>query len=139
MIGFADFSQFLQGLDTPIRLNGFVTTTFLRATPTATIAANETGEYLQDKFQIRPNLSVTLGLRFDYHGGLTEKNGELYNFDPALYNYDAATDTIISNGFIIAGNNPLFPTERCQQFHSHRPAMGPRSAHRRRLEPEDVQ
>jgi hypothetical protein len=73
--------------------------------------SNDTGEYFQDKFQIRPNLSLSLGLRFDRHGGLTEKNGRLYNFNPSLYSYDPTTDTIISNGFIIAGNNPLFPSK----------------------------
>ena len=66
---------------------------------------------MQDKFQIRSNLSLTAGLRFDDHGGLTEKYGRLYNFDPSPYDYDAATDTIVSNGFIIAGNNKLFPTK----------------------------
>ena len=79
--------------------------------PTATTVRTRAGGYVQDKYQIRPNLSVTAGLRFDYHGGLTEKNGRIFNFDPSAYNYDAATDTIISNGLIIAGNNPDFPTK----------------------------
>ena len=30
---------------------------------------------------------------------------------PTSYAYDAASDTITSNGFIIAGNNPQFPTK----------------------------
>ena len=79
--------------------------------PTATTARTRPACILQDKFQIRPNLSVTAGLRFDYHGGLTEKNGRIFNFDPSHYSYDATTDTITSNGFIIAGNNPDFPTK----------------------------
>ena len=29
-----------------------------------------------------PNLSITAGLRYDYHGGLTEKYGNMFNFDP---------------------------------------------------------
>ena len=28
--------------------------------------SNETGEYIQDKFQFRPNLAITAGLRFDW-------------------------------------------------------------------------
>ena len=60
---------------------------------------------------MRSNLSVTAGLRFDWDGGLTEKYGRIFNFDPSRYAYDDATDTITSNGFIIAGNNKLFPTK----------------------------
>jgi len=111
MIGFADFSQFLQGLVTPYTNDGFVTTAFLQGNANRYYRANDTGEYIQDKYQIKPNLSISAGLRLDYHGGLTEKNGDLYNFDPSLYNYDPTTDTIVSNGFIIAGNNKLFPTK----------------------------
>jgi hypothetical protein len=111
MIGFADFSQFLEGLVTPYSVNGFVATTFLSGDANRYYRANESGEYVQDKFQLRPNLSVTFGIRWDYNGGLTEKNGEIYNFDPALYNYDPTTDTLNSNGFVIAGNNKLFPSK----------------------------
>ena len=50
--------------------------------------AKESGEYIQDKFQLRSNLAITAGLRFDWNGGLTEKNGNLLNFDPSKYSYD---------------------------------------------------
>jgi hypothetical protein len=111
VIAFNDFSQFLQGLETSYSSDGFVTSTFLQGDANRYYRSKETGLYLQDKFQLRPNLSVTAGLRFDDHGGLTEKSGRLYNFEPSLYNYDAASDTIVSNGLIIAGNNKLFPTK----------------------------
>ncbi len=111
MIGFNDFSQFLQGVPVSYNINGFIVTSFLQGDANRHYLSHETGEYVQDKFQVRPNLSVTAGLRFDYHGGLTEKNGRLYNFDPSLYSYDATNDVITSNGFIIAGNNKDFPTK----------------------------
>jgi hypothetical protein len=111
MISFADFSQFLLGAPTSYSSDGFVSTAFLQGDANRYYRAKDTGAYLQDKFQIRPNLSLTAGLRFDDHGGMTEKYGRLYNFNPALYNYDAAGDTIVSNGIIIAGNNKLFPTK----------------------------
>ncbi len=76
IIGFADFSQFLQGLVTPYSTNGFIATAFLSGNANRYYRANESGEYIEDKFQLRNNLSVTAGLRWDYNGGLTEKNGE---------------------------------------------------------------
>jgi hypothetical protein len=110
-IAFADFSQFLQGLETSYSPNGFVTTAFLQGDANRYYRSKDTGAYLQDKFQLRPNLSITAGVRFDDHGGLTEKYGRIYNFEPSLYNYNASTDTIVSNGLIIGGNNKLFPTK----------------------------
>ena len=83
MIGFADFSQFLQGLVTSYTADGFDTTAFLQGDANRYYRANQTGEYIQDKFQLRSNLSVTAGLRFDWNGGLSEKYGRLYNFDPS--------------------------------------------------------
>ena len=111
MIGFADFSQFVQGLVTRYTSDGFVATTFLQGNANRHYRANETGEYVQDKYQLRTNLSVTAGLRWDYNGGLTEKNGLLYNFSPSAYSYDPVNDIITSNGFIVAGNNKTFPTK----------------------------
>jgi Carboxypeptidase regulatory-like domain len=111
MIAFPDFANFLTGSPITYQADGFVTTTYLQGDANRYYRSKETGWYLQDKFQLRPNLSISAGLRFDYHGGLTEKNGRLFNFDPLGYNYNATTDTITSNGFIVAGNNPLFPTK----------------------------
>ena len=110
-IGFADFSQFLQGLVTPYTPDGFITTAYLQGDANRYYRAKETGTYLQDKFQIRSNLSLTAGVRFDDHGGMTEKYGRLYNFDPAKYSYNDTADAIVSTGFIIAGNNKLFPSK----------------------------
>ena len=108
IISSADFSQFIQGLVTTN--DDFTTTKFLQGDANRYYRAGQVGTYIQDKFQLRPNLSLTAGLRFDWNGGLTEKEGRIFNFDPARYSYDDATDTITSNGFIIAGNNNLFPT-----------------------------
>src|ERR1019366_1270076 len=105
------FSQFLQGLVVPYSSDGFITTSILQGNANRHYRSNESGMYVQDKYQFRSNLSVTFGLRYDYHGGLTEKDGRLYNFDPSLYSFDAGTGTVTSNGFIIAGNNKLFPSK----------------------------
>ena len=94
MIGFTSFDQFLTGNPITYTADGFITTNFLQGDGDRYYRSKESGGYIQDKYQIRPNLSVTAGVRFDYHGGLTEKNGRIFNFDPSDYSYDAATDTI---------------------------------------------
>ncbi len=111
MIGFTSFDNFLQGTPIDYSADGFITTNFLQGDANRYYRSRESGGYIQDKFQVRPNLSFSAGLRFDYHGGLTEKNGRIFNFDPSKYSYDPTSDTITSNGFIVAGNNPDFPTK----------------------------
>jgi hypothetical protein len=110
-IGFLSFADFLTGTPITYSADGFIDTTFLQGNANRYYRSNETGLFVQDKFQMRPNLSISVGLRFDDHGGLTEKYGKIFNFDPSRYSYNDGTDTIESNGFIVAGNNPLFPTK----------------------------
>ena len=81
--------------------------------------------------------SLSVGLRFDYHGGLNEKNGRIFNFDPSRYDYDVATDTIESNGFVVAGNNPTVSYQGREQFDSDRSPVGTCAACRPGLEPEE--
>jgi len=81
---------------------------------------NELDGYLQDKWQIKHNLSFTLGVRYDYHGGMTEKYGNFFNFDPKLFNVvpsdgptgiqPGVTWDVMNAGFIVAGNNKQDPT-----------------------------
>jgi hypothetical protein len=78
---------------------------------------NEGAGYVQDKWQALPNLSITAGARWDYHGGMTEKYGNFFNFDPNAYNV-TGTDpavggtgfTVVNDGLVVAGNNPTAPT-----------------------------
>jgi hypothetical protein len=109
-----DFGQFLNGLVTPN--DSYNVTTFLQGNANRYYRANQLGLYLQDKFQIKPNLTITAGVRYDWDGGLTEKNGNIFNFDPSLYSYASTTGPLpggetagslgpTQSGFIIAGNN----------------------------------
>jgi hypothetical protein len=99
-----DINQFLTGTLTNAYVN--TATQYLTGNPNRYWRSNETGEYLQDQFQFRSNISVTAGLRFEYEGGLREKYGNFFNFDPSHYSYNPETDTIASSGVIVAGNSP---------------------------------
>ncbi|MGA7313137.1 MAG: hypothetical protein WBX22_04120, partial [Silvibacterium sp.] len=100
-----DFSTYAMNWVTPYTTDGFVASTFLQGDANRYYRANQTGLYAQDKYQVLPNLSITAGLRFDWNGGLTEKYGRIYNFEPSDYQYDAGSDMITNPGFIIAGSN----------------------------------
>jgi Carboxypeptidase regulatory-like domain len=87
------------------------------------------GVYANDNYKLRKNLTVTVGLRWDYNGPLSEKYGRLTAFDPSKYKYiqctvngqpadpavtnysggscDPGTDFIANSGLLIAGSNVL--------------------------------
>ena len=89
--------------------------------------ADTAGLYVNDNYKVRSNLTVTAGLRWDFDGPLSEKNGRLVAFNPANYSYvqctvngqpadpalteynygqcDPGTDEITNSGLEIAGNN----------------------------------
>jgi len=76
--------------------------------------SNELSGYLQDKWQTLTNLSITAGVRYDYHGGMTEKYGSMFNFEPSLYNVTGTSTTgfnVVNSGIVIAGNNKQNPTK----------------------------
>ena len=100
-----DYVSFLDNWLTPYSTQNFTASTYLQGNANRYYRANETGLFAQDKFQLTPTLSITAGVRYDWNGGLTEKNGDIINFNPSQYSYDVASDTITSSGFIIAGNN----------------------------------
>jgi hypothetical protein len=75
---------------------------------------NEISGYVQDKWQVQSNLSITGGIRYDYHGGMTEKYGDMFNFDPSLYNVSGSSTTgfdVVGSGFVVGGNNKQHPTQ----------------------------
>ncbi len=68
------------------------------------------GAFINDNYKVRSNLTVTLGLRWDNDGPLSEKYGRLTGFNSNLYSYNATTDTITGSGLEFAGNNKSFAT-----------------------------
>ncbi len=98
-----DLYQFVQGLVSPYA--NFLPTAFLHGDANRYYRAPQTGIYIQDKYKVRPNLSLTAGLRFDNNGGFSEKYGRIFNFDPTRYSFDETTGVVTANGLIVAGNN----------------------------------
>jgi len=104
-----DFNNFLDFMTGTLR-PGLGNTVLFNGPTSRYYRANQVGLYVQDKFRLTSTLNLSLGVRYDWDGPLTEKNGNLVNFDPTQYKYDFATDTILNDGLIVAGNNKQFGT-----------------------------
>jgi Carboxypeptidase regulatory-like domain len=103
---FSSFPNFLRG-----RFSGSSSAIIVDGETNRYFRANQAGSFAQDSFKLKSNVTVTLGVRWDWDGPLWEKYGRLTNFDPSAYSYDLATDTITNTGLVVAGNNKLFPTK----------------------------
>ncbi len=131
-LNFSTFSDFLTGtLCTPGSFFCGETgpSTFIGGATSRHYRANQVGAFAQDTIRLKTNLTVTLGLRWDWDGALTEKNGLLANFYPSDYSYtqctvggvagdpslgtpcDPGTDVITGTGIVVAGNNKTFGTK----------------------------
>ena len=99
-IGFTNFSQFLIGNVNPAN------STLYNGASNRYYRANTVGTYAQDNYRVGSNVTINLGLRYDFEGPLAEKYGKLVNFDTAAYRYDPTTDIITNSGLVFAGNSP---------------------------------
>lgn len=104
-ISFRSFANFVEGV---VR-TGSDTTAF-SGSANRYYRADTAGAFVNDNYKVKSNLTVTLGLRWDFDGPLSEKYGRLTAFNGNQYSYNAATDTITNSGLEIAGNNPNFGT-----------------------------
>ncbi len=108
------FDNFLQGTVKSSSVLQSIDPTTHRNNADRYYRSNEFSGYVQDKWQALSNLSITAGVRYDYHGGMTEKYGNFFNFDPALYDVTGSSTTgftVVNSGFVIAGNNKQNPTK----------------------------
>jgi hypothetical protein len=111
------FDDFLQGQVRSSSVLESIDPTTHRNNADRYYRTNEFSGYVQDKWQMLTNLSITAGVRYDYHGGMTEKYGNMFNFDPTLYDVTCSpcgdtnkAFTVNNAGFVIAGNNKTNPT-----------------------------
>lgn len=113
MLNFEDFPGFLQGqvCSPTVPCSGQTPSELLTGATGRHYRTNQLGVYGQDKWRVRANLTVDLGLRWDWDGPLSEINGLLTNFYPQTYSYDISSDTITNIGLVVAGNNKTFGTK----------------------------
>jgi hypothetical protein len=113
LLTFNDLSDFITGTLGADRSSG----TLLDGETNRHFRSKLVGLYAQDSYKVRPNLTVTAGLRFDWDGPLYETNGLMTNFNPKDYGYDLQTDSFNpvngtpGIGLVVAGNNKVFGTK----------------------------
>jgi Carboxypeptidase regulatory-like domain/TonB dependent receptor len=113
-ITFEDFPGFLTGQicgPNTVDCSGQDPSQILNGASNRHYRAKEVGTYVQDNIKIKPNLTIDLGLRWDWDGPLSETNGLLTNFYEKDYSYDIATDSFNNIGLVVAGNNKAFGTK----------------------------
>jgi Carboxypeptidase regulatory-like domain len=112
-VNFADFPGFLQGqvCSPSFSCGGQPPSEVLTGGTSRHYRTRQAGAYVQDKVRIKSNLTLDVGLRWDWDGPLYETNGLLSNFYPQNYSYNVASDTVQNIGLVIAGNNKVFGTK----------------------------
>ncbi|MGB8321670.1 MAG: carboxypeptidase regulatory-like domain-containing protein [Candidatus Acidiferrum sp.] len=103
---FGNFADFVVG---QLR-SGIGNTVLFTGSSNRYYRANQVGTFVQDNIRLRPNLTVNLGLRWDWDGPLYEKNGLLSNFYAKDFSYNQASDSFSNIGLVVAGNNKSLGT-----------------------------
>ena len=110
-ITFADFPGFLLGDvcgPNTTGCSGQEPSQILSGATSRYYRARQLGTYVQDNIKIKSNITLNLGVRWDWDGPLWEKYGNLTNFYEKNYSYDVANDAITNVGLVVAGNNKTF-------------------------------
>ena len=104
-LSFDDFTTFLTG-----QVKSGISSVYFNGASNRYYRSNTASAFVNDNYRIASNLTLTVGLRYEYDGPLTEKYGNLTNFYGNTYAYDANSDTIVNSGLVFAGNNKQFHT-----------------------------
>lgn len=76
------------------------------ASPLVNLRYDQVEAYVQDHWQVRPNLTLDYGVRFQYMPGPYEKDDRLATFDPALYD-PARAPQLTSTGNLVPNTGAL--------------------------------
>lgn len=91
-----DYADFLLGLP--------VTSQRLSPAPIYDLSNNDFSLFAQDDWKIRPNLTLNIGLRWDYNPPYHEASGRIFNFDPA------SAKLVVPGQQSMQWVNPAFPS-----------------------------
>src|ERR1700686_4997337 len=119
-LNFNSFGDFLTGTLGSDHSGGL----FLNGETNRHFRSKSAGLFAQDNIKLRSNLTVNVGVRWDWDGPLTETNGLLTNFSPSDYKYTGSCNSpsapancdsfgTLANGepgigLVVAGNNKAF-------------------------------
>jgi len=67
---------------------------------------NQIEAYAQDHWQVRPNLTIDYGVRYQYMPALTERSDQIATFDPARYDLSQAPQ-LTTTGNLVPGTGLL--------------------------------
>lgn len=101
---FRSFDQFLQGRGA----SNFRASPFSLSDPYRGMRFWYLGAYIQDDWRVRPNLTVNLGLRYDFQAVPTEVNGKISNLRPITPGGDYAATSV----YVIGDALYLNPTTK---------------------------
>ncbi len=102
--GGSDFASFLLGQGSPSLESVNFTQDLFSAVASPYYAA-----FAQDTFHVRPNLTITAGLRWDIFGGKTERHNRLEYFDPTAVGTDPVTGDPFTGGEVFASSGHRSP------------------------------
>ncbi len=103
--GGSDFASFLLGMGSyPGNESVNFTQDLFSANANSYYAA-----FAEDTYHVRPNLTVTAGLRWDIFGGKTERHNRLEYFDPTAVGTDPNTGLPFTGGEVFASSGHRSP------------------------------